>query len=148
MPLKRNLTYQLFGGLPWWLRIHLAMQWTPFRSLVGDATGQQTSTLQLLKPARVRVCTLQPEKPPRWEAHAPRLERSPCSLQLEQRRPSTAKNKPIDILKKKKLFGYLKVQFVKKKKENSWRLSFYLPVFRRMSGYSHILPKKVKFYSV
>ena len=101
MPLKRNLTYQLFGGLPWWLRIHLAMQWTPFRSLVGDATGQQTSTLQLLKPARVRVCTLQPEKPPRWEAHAPRLERSPCSLQLEQRRPSTAKNKPIDVLKKK-----------------------------------------------
>ena len=41
---------------------------------------------------------VQQEKPAQWEAHAPQLESSPCSLQLEktraqQRWPSTAKNK-------------------------------------------------------
>ena len=29
-----------------------------------------------------RACTLQQEKPPQWEARAPLLERTPCSLQL------------------------------------------------------------------
>ena len=53
-------------------------------SIPGDATGQQTRTLQLLKPARARVHTLQQEKPLQREAQAPRLERSPCSLQVEQ----------------------------------------------------------------
>ena len=53
-------------------------------SIPGDATGQQTCTLQLLKPAHARVHTLQQEKPLQREAQAPQLERSPCSLQLEQ----------------------------------------------------------------
>ena len=52
--------------------------------------------LQLLKPARPEpVCH---KKPPQWEAWAPKLEGSPCCLQLEkayvqQRSPSAAKDK-------------------------------------------------------
>ena len=45
-----------------------------------------------------RVCALQQEKPPRWEAHTTQLERSPGLLQLGQAhtqhwRPSAPKNK-------------------------------------------------------
>ena len=39
---------------------------------------------QVLKAVRPIACAQQHEKPPQWEAHAPQLETSPCSPQLEK----------------------------------------------------------------
>ena len=52
-----------------------------------------------------RVCALQQEKPLQWEALAPQLESSPHSPQVEkvraqQWKPSTAKNKKINNIRK------------------------------------------------
>ena len=56
--------------------------------------------MQILKPKRSRACALQQETPPQRETHAPQLESSPSSPQLEkareqQQRPSATKNKYI-----------------------------------------------------
>ena len=44
----------------------------------------QSPGLQLCKPVRTRAPAPRQEKPPQWEAHAPRLESSPRCLQLEK----------------------------------------------------------------
>ena len=76
-----------------WLRIQLAMQGTPVRSLVREdptclGAGEQAPAPQLRKPARPRACALQQEGP---------LHREACTLQLDgplkTTGPSTAKNK-------------------------------------------------------
>ena len=53
---------------------------------------------QLLKPSCPRACALQQEKPLQWEAGAPQLESSPCSLQLEKKTASTAKKQLIWVI--------------------------------------------------
>ena len=65
------------------------------------------------EPVGPRGCAPQQEKPPQWEAFAPRLESSSCTLQLEkahtqQWRPSAAKNK--NTLKKKRYLVWLLIQ--------------------------------------
>ena len=48
------------------------------------ASEQQRMCAAIPKPSLPRACALQQEKPPQWEACAPLLENSPCSLQLEK----------------------------------------------------------------
>ena len=101
-----------------WLRICFLMQETQVRSLVWEDSTCHRATkppccnywthalepmsrnyqahMPLLKPAHPRACALQQEKPPQWEACAPKLETSPGLSQLEkgcvqQQRPSVAK---------------------------------------------------------
>ena len=71
-----------------WLRIHLAMQGTPVRSLVQEdptclGAGEQA-------PAHPRACALQPEGPLHREACTLQLEGGNQSLQLGKRGPLTA----------------------------------------------------------
>ena len=66
-------------------------------------TRAMCHVLQLLKPTFPRALALQQEKPQQWDAHAPPLESSRCSLQLEeahtqQGRSSTGKNKYINTI--------------------------------------------------
>ena len=96
-----------------WIRIQLPMQGTRVRSLVWEdstchrgaklvrhnywACCSRARELQLLKLVPSRT-SAPPEKPARWEALAPKRERSPRSPQPEKAcmrlwRPSTAKNK-------------------------------------------------------
>ena len=83
-----------------WLRIYLPMQGTWVWSLVQEDSTCCGATKPLYH--NYWTCTLLPvlcnEKPPQWEAHAPQLESSPHSLQLEkpcvqQQRPRVAKCK-------------------------------------------------------
>ena len=80
-----------------WLRIHLSMQGTWVRSLVQEDPMCRKATVparhncwahvpQLWKLSYSSACALQPEEPAQWEARAPQLESSPCSLQLEKAR--------------------------------------------------------------
>ena len=85
-------------GLLWWLsgkefacqcRRHLFNPWSgkiphATEQLKPGSRNYWALTLQLLKPARSRACALQQERPPRWEAHAPQPESSPCLPQLEK----------------------------------------------------------------
>ena len=59
----------------------------PVLEIFHMARGGWAYGPQLLKPACPRACAPQEEKPPRWEARAPRPERA-CA---RQQRPSTAK---------------------------------------------------------
>ena len=54
---------------------------------------------QLLKPTHLRAHALKKEKPWQWEARTPRLESSPCSLQLE----NSKINEWTQLLKKSEL---------------------------------------------
>ena len=107
----------------WW-RICLPIQGTQVQSLVPeDSTCRGTAKpmchnywahmAQVLKPVPPRVCAPQQERPPQWEACAPRLESSPCLPQLEkahmqQQRPSTAKNNQTNFKVNKQSQPYLK----------------------------------------
>ena len=83
------------------LRIHLAMQGTLVWPLVAEDPTYCRATKPVSHnywPHMPRACAWQQEKPPQWKAHAPQLERSFHSQQLEkacvqQQRPSKAKNK-------------------------------------------------------
>jgi len=77
------------------LRLHLPMQGTWVRSLVGeDFTCQRaikpsaSQLLSLCATITEALCpgarALQLEKPPQWEAHRLQLESSPCLPQLEK----------------------------------------------------------------
>ena len=73
------------------------------------AVEQLSPCTAATEPAGPRACAPQQEKPPQWEAFAPRLECSSCTLQLEkahtqQWRPSTAKSE------KKKNLVWLLIQ--------------------------------------
>ena len=99
------------AGLPWWFS-----GWEPsypcrrVQSLkfekIPQATGQLSLCTATAGATHSRACALQQEKPPQWEAWVPPLESSPSSLQLEkarvqQWRPSTTKDKSMNIKKKK-----------------------------------------------
>ena len=97
-----------------WLRIHLPMEGTWVPPLVQEDCTCLGATRpvcyhysafmpQLWKPTFSRARVLQQEKSLPGEAHAPQLESSPHSLQLEkahiqQWRPSTAKKKYVKII--------------------------------------------------
>ena len=63
-----------------WFRIHLPMQGTWVQSLVQEDPTCHGAT----KPSCSRACVLQPEKPPKWEAHTSKLDSSPHFQQLEK----------------------------------------------------------------
>ena len=75
------------------------------RAATAKASMPTACTLQLLslraattEPHEPRTCASQQGKPLQWKAHAPQLEKSPCSLKLEkgftqQWRSRAAKNK-------------------------------------------------------
>ena len=128
-----------------WLRICFLIQETQVWSLVWEDSTCHRATkppccnywthalepmsrnyqahMPLLKPAHPTACALQQEKPPQWEARAPKLETSPGLSQLEkgcvqQQRPSVAKKnskKFISVI-------YLLVITVQRRK-NIWSLS-------------------------
>jgi len=56
--------------------------WARVPQILSLCSGAQE--LQLLKPMHPKACAPQQKEPPQWEAWAPQLERSPCSLQLER----------------------------------------------------------------
>ena len=90
-----------FTGFPWWLsgkestcqcRRHGFDLWSTRMPHAKEQLTLCATTIelcsraqepQLLKPPHPRACALQQEKPLQWEAHAPQLESSPCSPQLE-----------------------------------------------------------------
>ena len=84
-------------GLPWWLsgeesdcqyRGHGFDPWPGKIPYTKEQLGPCTTALEpvfqsleprLLEPAGPRACSLQPDKPLQWEAHAPQLEKNPRS---------------------------------------------------------------------
>ena len=93
-------------GFPWWSSGEESAsqcgghRFYPWSGKIPHATGQLSSCTTSTEP---RACAPQREKPAQWDALVLPLESNPCSLQLEkacaqQRRPSTAKNKQINII--------------------------------------------------
>ena len=70
-----------------WLAVCFAMQGTPLQTLVKEDPTGYGATKAVSRKAKVfcpRARAPQQEKPLEWKAHAPQLESSPCSLQLEK----------------------------------------------------------------
>ena len=95
-----------------WLKICVPTQETRVWSLVqGYSTcwgAAKAHESQLLKPVCPRACALHREKPPQWEARAPQLESSPCSLQLEKAR---SREDPAQPKRNKWSFSKVKIYY-------------------------------------
>ena len=72
---------------------------------------------KLLKPAGPKACALQQEKSLQWEAQAPQLESSPCSLQLDK---SLSSN--VDPAQPK-----IKINTLTNKQTTQWQIKYCLP---------------------
>ena len=73
-------------------------EFNPWSEKIPHVTEQLSLGTTTTEPTHSRACALQQEKPLHRKAHAPQLESSPYSLQLEkihtqQWRPTTIKNK-------------------------------------------------------
>ena len=115
-PIKINLKI-LPPGLPWWLsvRIHL-----PRGDMVWSLVQEDPTYCRATKPRNHNYWSphaLETEKSLKWEASAPQQRVGPT----QQRRPSTAKNRYINIIKK----HYLQ----KIKWELDWSASQFFPSF-------------------
>ena len=69
------------GSIPYLGTSHI-LQMSPWPQLWNLCSRAQEP--QLWKAMHRIACAPQQEKPPQWEAHAPQLESSPCSPQLEK----------------------------------------------------------------